>query len=284
MLREPGSASEARARRVAAAAGCPSASSWTRAGTTRRRRPRGARLRSRAPLSSGSTCDLTPGPPARAPRRAAVAGMSAPTIIVVPAPRFRRATCSDGPRRPAVPGPDLRAQGFRAARPGELASLRPGDTRWPGPAGRRRPPQHRPPHPSARRARPGATGTAVASAEQAAETLRRWIARASWSATTSRPVAVRDASRTGSPRPRGGWVRWRSRRPGSGRSCRTRTPTPPRSKDGSALLAATATDLEPIVLAHDPEPEISDLTEWRGRRRPPSRSRTPTASGTGCGG
>ncbi len=36
-----------------------------------------------------------------------------------------------------------------------------------------------------------------------------------------------------------------------------------------ALLAATGTDLEPIVLAHDPEPEVAELTD-RVRRLPPT--------------
>jgi uncharacterized protein (DUF1015 family) len=35
-----------------------------------------------------------------------------------------------------------------------------------------------------------------------------------------------------------------------------------------ALLAATATDLEPIVLAHDPEPEVAELTDLARRGMP----------------
>jgi uncharacterized protein (DUF1015 family) len=35
-----------------------------------------------------------------------------------------------------------------------------------------------------------------------------------------------------------------------------------------ALLAATRTDLEPIVLAHDPDPKVADLTRTAGHGRP----------------
>ncbi|MGR7027738.1 DUF1015 domain-containing protein [Geodermatophilus sp. URMC 62] len=49
---------------------------------------------------------------------------------------------------------------------------------------------------------------------------------------------------------------------GGGRSVLPHEDTFPAAVEGRrALLAATATDLEPIVLAHDPEPEVADLTE-----------------------
>ncbi len=48
---------------------------------------------------------------------------------------------------------------------------------------------------------------------------------------------------------------------GGGRAVLPHEDTFPAAVEGRrALLAATATDLEPIVLAHDPEPEIADLT------------------------
>jgi uncharacterized protein (DUF1015 family) len=43
---------------------------------------------------------------------------------------------------------------------------------------------------------------------------------------------------------------------------------PPAVEGRRALLAATATDLEPIVLAHDAEPEVAGLTARAGRGSP----------------
>ena len=52
-----------------------------------------------------------------------------------------------------------------------------------------------------------------------------------------------------------------------------------------ALLAATGTDLEPIVLAHDPEPVVAELTDAPAQGAADAGAcTTPTASGTGCGG
>ena len=124
------------------------------------------------------------------------------------------------------------------------------------------------------------------SAEQAAETLRRW---------TAEGVLVRDDQPAlwlyemrppdGQPETTGWLGAVALPPPGSAAVLPHEDTYAPAVEGRRALLAATATDLEPIVLAHDPEPEISDLTgDGRGRRRPPSRSRTPTVSGTGCGG
>jgi uncharacterized protein (DUF1015 family) len=108
---------------------------------------------------------------------------------------------------------------------------------------------------------PGATGTAVSSAEQAAETLRRWIAEG---------VLVRDDQPAlwlyemcppdGQPETTGWLGAVALPPPGSGAVLPHEDTYAPAVEGRRALLAATATDLEPIVLAHDPEPEISDLT------------------------
>ena len=55
-------------------------------------------------------------------------------------------------------------------------------------------------------------------------------------------------------------------------------------EDRRRLLRATGTDLEPIVLAHDPEPTVADSPVRHGTGTRPSNWRTPTGSSTGSGG
>jgi uncharacterized protein (DUF1015 family) len=57
--------------------------------------------------------------------------------------------------------------------------------------------------------------------------------------------------------------------PGSGAVLPHEDTYPPAVEGRRALLAATATDLEPIVLAHDPEPTVAELTA-RARRGVPT--------------
>ena len=131
MLRESGSASAARASRVAAAAGLPLAEQIEATAVPLVDAALGGALlrharspfprRSRAP---GCTGVLWPRPATATPTprtgrsydhcRAHVVGIP-PTVVGV------------GARGPAVPGVDLSAARPRAPRPGELASLRPGD-------------------------------------------------------------------------------------------------------------------------------------------------------------
>jgi uncharacterized protein (DUF1015 family) len=112
-------------------------------------------------------------------------------------------------------------------------------------------------------AEPGAgSGRATGSAEQAAETLGRWVAEG---------VLVRDdvpALWLYEMRPPDGQpetVGWLGAvalpAPGSTAVLPHEDTYAPAVEGRRALLAATATDLEPIVLAHDPEPEIGDLTD-----------------------
>ncbi len=109
---------------------------------------------------------------------------------------------------------------------------------------------------------PGGTGDAAGrSAELAAATLRRW---------QDEGVLVRDdepALWLYELRPGGGWATagWLGAvtlpPPGSS-AVLPHEDTYPVAVDGRrALLAATGTDLEPIVLAHDPDQEVADLTE-----------------------
>ena len=111
----------------------------------------------------------------------------------------------------------------------------------------------------------GGSGGAAGSAEQAAETLGRWVAEG---------VLVRDdvpALWLYEMRPPDGQpetVGWLGavELPASGSTAVLphEDTYAPAVEGRRALLAATATDLEPIVLAHDPEPEIENLT---GRAR-----------------
>jgi uncharacterized protein (DUF1015 family) len=107
----------------------------------------------------------------------------------------------------------------------------------------------------------GGTGTAVGSAEQAAVTLARWIAEgvlvrddhpAMWLYEMRPPDGQPDTT---------GWLGAVALPPsGSGAVLPHEDTYAPAVEGRRALLAATATDLEPIVLAHDAEPEISELT------------------------
>ena len=112
---------------------------------------------------------------------------------------------------------------------------------------------------------PASDGTAVAterSADRAADALRRW---------QDEGVLVRDAEpglwlyelRTAGSGPvTAGWLGAVALPPVGSTAVLPHEDTYPPAVEGRrALLAATATDLEPIVLAHDPEPEVSALTD-----------------------
>jgi uncharacterized protein (DUF1015 family) len=107
---------------------------------------------------------------------------------------------------------------------------------------------------------PGATGTAVSSAEQAAETLRRWIAEGVLVRDDQPALWLYEMRPDGQPETTGWLGAVALPPPGSGAVLPHEDTYAPAVEGRRALLAATATDLEPIVLAHDPEPEISDLT------------------------
>jgi uncharacterized protein (DUF1015 family) len=108
----------------------------------------------------------------------------------------------------------------------------------------------------------GAGPAGESSAELAAGTLRRWQAEG---------VLVRDAEpalwlyelRSAASGPATtGWLGAVALPPAGSTAVLPHEDTYPVAVEGRrALLAATATDLEPIVLAHDPDPEVATLTD-----------------------
>ncbi|SOD97212.1 DUF1015 domain-containing protein [Blastococcus haudaquaticus] len=112
-------------------------------------------------------------------------------------------------------------------------------------------------------------GPPRSSAELAAATLRRW---------QDDGVLVRDAEPAlwlyelrpaGSP-PTAGWLGAVALPPAGSTAVLPHENTYPGAVEGRReLLAATGTDLEPIVLAHDPEPEVAALTD-QVRNGPPT--------------
>ena len=101
----------------------------------------------------------------------------------------------------------------------------------------------------------------------------------------ARAVAVRDEppGRAAGDAPAGS-ARWRCLQPGPAAVLPHEDTYAPAVEGRRALLAATGTDLEPIVLAHDPEPRSPTLTGAARAAAPTWRSRTPTACATGSGG
>ena len=107
---------------------------------------------------------------------------------------------------------------------------------------------------------PASDGTANATA-RSADTLRRW---------QEEGVLVRDTEpglwlyelRPASGPTTSGWLGAVALPPAGSTAVLPHEDTYPVAVEGRrALLAATATDLEPIILAHDPEPEVSALTD-----------------------
>lgn len=116
----------------------------------------------------------------------------------------------------------------------------------------------------------GATGPAAAGhvAEQAARTLQEWE-RAGVLVRDGRPALWRYEMRPAEGAPTVGWLGAVAVAASGGRAVLPHEDTFPAAVEGRrALLAATATDLEPIVLAHDPEPEVTALTAATGAGQP----------------
>jgi uncharacterized protein (DUF1015 family) len=116
---------------------------------------------------------------------------------------------------------------------------------------------------------PSAVDDASRSAQQAAETLDRWLADG---------VLVRDTQPAlwlyamnppdGQPETVG-WLGAVALPAAGSRAVLPHEDTYAPAVEGRrALLAATGTDLEPIVLAHDPEPEVAALTATAGAQTP----------------
>ncbi len=139
------------------------------------------------------------------------------------------------------------AKRLAAADPHNIVRLiLPGGTSGPGTAGA---------------ASPAAAGDVAA---RAARTLLEWE-RAGVLVRDDRPAMWRYEMRPAEGTPTVGWLGAVAVADSGGRAVLPHEDTFPAAVEGRrALLAATATDLEPIVLAHDPEPEVTGLTAQAG--------------------
>jgi uncharacterized protein (DUF1015 family) len=116
----------------------------------------------------------------------------------------------------------------------------------------------------------GATSPAAAGdvSARAARTLLEWE-RAGVLVRDERPAMWRYEMRPAQAAPTVGWLGAVAVAAAGGRAVLPHEDTFPAAVEGRwALLAATATDLEPIVLSHDPEPEVAGLTAQTGDGRP----------------
>ncbi len=116
----------------------------------------------------------------------------------------------------------------------------------------------------------GATGPAAAVdvAARAAGTLHEWE-RAGVLVRDDRRSKRRYEMRPAEGVATVGWLGAVAVAAAGGRAVLPHEDTFPAAVEGRrALLAATATDLEPIVLAHDPEPEVARLTDAAGAPDP----------------
>jgi len=99
------------------------------------------------------------------------------------------------------------------------------------------------------------------SAEQAASTLREWQAAGVFDLDDEAALWLYELSPSDGTAPTLGWLGAVALPPSGSAAVLPHEDTYPGAVEGRrALLAATATDLEPIVLAHDPEPEVAELT------------------------
>ncbi len=119
--------------------------------------------------------------------------------------------------------------------------------------------------------RPGATGDAVGrSAELAAATLRRWQEEGVLIRDDEPALWLYELRPSGGRPATAGWLGAVALPPPGSSAVLPHEDTYAVAVEGRrALLAATATDLEPIVLAHDPDPEVAHLTEMV-RQDPPA--------------
>ncbi|SEL71755.1 Uncharacterized conserved protein, DUF1015 family [Blastococcus sp. DSM 46786] len=183
---------------------------------------------------------------------------------------------SVGPRTPPGSGPGLEVRPFRALTyrnrdPGHLARVSSPAYDLVTPAGRARL-ADADPHNIVRLILPqvdGRQGDADASADLAATTLRSWLTDG---------VLVRDAAAAlwlyelqpadGAPATVG-WLGAVALPPAGSAAVLPHEDTYPAAVEGRrALLAATRTDLEPIVLAHDPEPDVAEVSARVQRSAP----------------
>jgi uncharacterized protein (DUF1015 family) len=112
--------------------------------------------------------------------------------------------------------------------------------------------------------------TAVRSAGLAAETLARWVADGILERDDEAAIWLYELRPPGGAPATVGWLGAVALPPPGSSAVLPHEDTYPIAVEGRrALLAATATDLEPIVLAHDPEPVVAELTDL-ARHGPPA--------------
>ncbi|TFV43974.1 DUF1015 domain-containing protein [Blastococcus sp. TF02A-35] len=100
----------------------------------------------------------------------------------------------------------------------------------------------------------------VASTELAASTLRAWEADGVLVRDSDAALWLYDLAPADGTAATSGWLGAVTLPPGDSAAVLPHEDTFPDAVEGRrALLAATATDLEPIVLAHDPEPTVAEL-------------------------
>jgi uncharacterized protein (DUF1015 family) len=118
---------------------------------------------------------------------------------------------------------------------------------------------------------PPATGEPpIRSTDLAAATLRRWQDEGVLVRDTEPALWLYELRPAGDAPATAGWLGAVALPPPGSSAVLPHEDTYPVAVEGRrALLAATATDLEPIVLAHDPDPEVAELTE-KVRQDPPT--------------
>jgi uncharacterized protein (DUF1015 family) len=118
-------------------------------------------------------------------------------------------------------------------------------------------------------AEPGASAV-VRSAELAAETLARWVEDGILERDDQPALWLYELRPPGGAPATVGWLGAVALPSAGSGAVLPHEDTYPVAVEGRrALLAATATDLEPIVLAHDPEPVVAELTDL-ARHGPPT--------------
>ncbi len=108
---------------------------------------------------------------------------------------------------------------------------------------------------------PGSREPAARSADQAAQTLARWRADGVLVRDDEPALWLYELTPPDGQHPTVGWLGAVAIPPVGSGAVLPHEDTYPAAVEGRrALLTATATDLEPIVLAHDPEPEVAELS------------------------
>jgi uncharacterized protein (DUF1015 family) len=109
---------------------------------------------------------------------------------------------------------------------------------------------------------PGARNGATGSAELAAATLSRWRDERVLVRDDEPALWLYELRPTGGAPATAGWLGAVALPPPGSSAVLPHEDTYPAAVEGRrALLAATGTDLEPIVLAHDPDQEVAELTD-----------------------